>query len=110
MNEMKEQQTKAELGELLIAFFKMIGAFVGLGLSIMIGGFTFLYLWNGIMPTAFGLTSLSYVQSIGVTLLIKFVGYSPAIENKKTLMQTFLYILFANLIFLFIGWVVTLFI
>ena len=107
---MNEQQTKAKLGELRIAFFKMIGAFVVLGLSFMIEGFTFLYLWNGIMPTSFGLTSLSYVQSVGVTLLIKFVGYSHATENKRTLMQTFLYILFANLIFLFTGWVVMLFI
>ncbi|MGG5359357.1 hypothetical protein [Enterococcus sp. DIV0240a] len=108
MNE--EQQTKEVLSDLSIAFIKMLGSFVILGISIALDGFTFSYLWNGVMPNIFGLPLLSFIQSVGIAVLINFATYRPSPENEKTLLQTFLHVVFSNLIFLFMGWVVMLFI
>lgn len=108
MNE--NQEIKAKLGELFIALLKMVGVFAVLAFSIALGGLVTMYLWNGIVPPIFGLTSLTWGQATGVDVLVSFIVAQRRESNDKTLLEIFTHVVFINLMFMLIGWIVMMFI
>lgn len=108
MNE--DRRTKEQLGELFIELSKMIGSFGVLALSVAFGGYVTMYLWNGIVPTTFGLTALTWAQATGLDVLVSFLVAQRIPKTEETLMQRFGYVVGANLIFMVIGWIVMMFI
>lgn len=111
MNENQEiKEFKEKLGELFIALIQMLGAFAVLAVSIAFGGWVVMYLWNGIVPSIFGLTSLTWGQATGVDLLVTFIVAQRKEPSDETLMNRFMYVVFTNLLFMLIGWIVMMFI
>ena len=46
---------------------------LGVGLSGLIFGFPIMWLWNWLMPALFGLTKITYWQSVGVVIFTRFI-------------------------------------
>jgi hypothetical protein len=62
------------------------GIILGVGLAILVG-FVIMWLWNGLMPKLFGLTTITYWQGIGLGLLGRLlfggVGGGNSSESKS---------------------------
>lgn len=57
--------------------FKIIGYIIGLIIGAIAIGFLFslpiMWLWNWLMPTIFGLTKITWLQSWGLMILVSFL-------------------------------------
>jgi hypothetical protein len=63
---------------------KLIGRIIGLILGYFLSGLITMVLWNYLMPTIFGLTTLTYLQSVCLMVLVKnLFGYNYHIKDKK---------------------------
>ena len=63
----------------------IFGAIAIIGLMILFG-FVIMWLWNWLMPEIFGLTTLSFWQSVGLIALVKLLlgGFSGGRGHKKS--------------------------
>lgn len=78
-------------------------------LLVMFGGFVTMFLWNGIMAPTFGITTLTFVQGIGVDCFVSYITYSSnGAEDNRGVIERVLGGLVVTLMFLLIGWVVML--
>jgi hypothetical protein len=68
--------------EKLIAFFTLIGLLVVLAVVL---AFPIMWLWNGClvpaMPTI--LTPISFLQALGIKVLVGLISYSSSSSNSK---------------------------
>lgn len=103
-------ETKIPTEKLVIAFAKMIGAFAILAISIAFGGYVVMYLWNGIIPPTFGLSTITWAQATGIDVLISFIVAQRKADAEESLVYTFVYVISQNLLFMIIGWIVMQFI
>jgi len=55
---------------------------IALVFSLLFGWFVML-LWNALMPVIFGLTTLTYWQSVGLSLLCGFLFKSTSTSSSK---------------------------
>lgn len=57
---------------------KILGLFLGgfaiLALIVMIIAYPFMWLWNWLMPTVFGLGTISFWQSLGILAFLSIIG------------------------------------
>ena len=88
----------------------MLGSILMMVLSIIICGFTVMYLWNNILPTIFGIRTITLAQAIAIDLLISFVVTTQINDTKWTVSESFVRTLSICLITLLIGWIVIQFI
>lgn len=60
------------------------GIILGIGVAILIG-FIIMWLWNGLMPKLFGLTTITYWQGLGLALLgrLLFGGVGCGSNNNR---------------------------
>ena len=49
-----------------------IGVLLLIPASILIGGTVTFFLWNWFIPAIFGITTLSYIEAIGISLVIGY--------------------------------------
>lgn len=71
-----------------IAGIIIFGAIAIIGLAILFG-FVIMWLWNWLMPEIFGLTTLTYWQSVGLFILLKLLlggcgGSGSSSGSKKS--------------------------
>ena len=60
------------------------GAIAITGLAILFG-FVIMWLWNGLMPDVFGLTTITYWQAVGLFILLKILlGGCGSRGSKKS--------------------------
>lgn len=51
-------------------------AFAMIPLSTMVNGFVTMKLWNWFIPQTFHLTSISIVQALGLSIVVKYLAYA----------------------------------
>ncbi|KAA1246007.1 hypothetical protein [Aquimarina sp. RZ0] len=68
-----------------IAGMIIFGIIAITGLAILFG-FVIMWLWNWLMPEIFGLTTLTYWQSVGIFILLKLLlgGCGSSHSSKKS--------------------------
>lgn len=79
-------------------------------LSVIMCGFTVMYLWNNILPTIFGIRTITLAQAIAIDLLVSFVVTTQISDTKRTVSELFVRTLSFCLTTLLIGWIVIQFI
>lgn len=79
-------------------------------LSILMCGFTVMYLWNNILPVIFGIRTITLAQAIAIDLLISFIVTTQVKDNNHNIKDLFVKVLSTCLSTLLVGWIVIQFI
>ena len=72
MERVYKHRTHPVLKGLKIVGFVILGVLAAAGFAFLFGYFVML-LWNWLMPTIFGLTTITFWQAVGLTLLARLV-------------------------------------
>lgn len=67
----------AAIGAIIMAILIMV-------LASFIGGFFVMIFWNWVIPTIFGLTTITYVQAVVLNLLCGCLFKSVTTNNSKS--------------------------
>ena len=63
-------------------FLIALGAIVIVFLVCLLFAWPFMLLWNWLMPTIFGLTTITFWQGFGILILCSFLFKSPSSNSK----------------------------
>ena len=83
--------------------------FVVLPLSTILSGYTLTMLWDWFIVTTFGMKSLTIIQAIGVSYVVGFLTFQLTSKDDRSWGEKISYLIARPLVFLAIGWIITLF-
>lgn len=99
------------MNNFIAGLFTFTGIGVFAGIAIIFGwfwqGYVFAQLWAWFIAPTFGLPTLQYAIAVGIIVTWRFLSASNAKQEEET--SKWLWIFLHPLVFLGIGWVVTLF-
>ncbi|QPW37322.1 hypothetical protein [Kochikohdavirus PBEF19] len=102
-----DKNTKEELANALGKFF---GTLVLVVLTLVIGGYVTMFLWNGLIAPTFGVLTLTWAQAIGLDVFISFSTAKTTTNTEDSILMVFAKATVSTLLFMLIGWVVMFFI
>lgn len=96
--------------ELASAWGKLFGALILMVLSLAIGGFVTMFLWNGLIAPTFGVLTLTWAQALGLDVFISFITAKATPTTEESVWMIFAKATVSTLLFMLVGWVVMFFI
>ena len=96
--------------ELASAWGKLFGALVLMVLSLAIGGYVTMFLWNGLIAPTFGVLTLTWAQALGLDVFISFITAKTTPTTEESIWMIFAKATVSTLLFMLVGWVVMFFI